>query len=140
MACRASVSARPSSVSSRMPCGSRLMPTPSGWISGAVSNTRADTPAWCRLSAKVSPPTPPPTISTSGCSLTDCRSLGRYPALGDDLGPAPAIARHDLAQSRRRRGRRDQALGAESLAGFVRTQDRDDLLVEPRNDVGRRVL
>ena len=46
------------------------MPTPSGSTSGAASNTRAEMPAWCRLSASASPPMPPPMIRTSGWSLT----------------------------------------------------------------------
>ena len=36
---------RPSSLSSRIACGRRLMPTPSGRISGAASKTRQEMPA-----------------------------------------------------------------------------------------------
>ena len=41
------------------------MPTPTGLISGDDSNTRAGMPAFSRVRARVSPPIPPPTISTS---------------------------------------------------------------------------
>ena len=47
----ASASSRPSSVSSRTACGSMLMPTPSGFTSGTLSNTRHGTPIWWRLNA-----------------------------------------------------------------------------------------
>ena len=57
-------SCRPSSISSRTACGSTLMPTPSGFSSATLSNTRAGTPIWCRLSASVSPPMPPPAMRT----------------------------------------------------------------------------
>src|SRR3981081_4143212 len=138
MACAASASCRLSSLSSPMACGSRLMPTPSGSTSGAASNTRAEMPAWCRLSASASPPTPPPTIRTSG-SLT--RALLRLnPTLGHDIGPARTIAHHDLAQRRRCRGGGAEALRLEYALGFRRVQDRRDLLVQPRNDLGWRAF
>src|SRR6185369_11975033 len=66
---RASVSPRPSAVSSRMPCGSSVMPTPSSFTSGAPSYTRQGMPRWCRASASVSPPMPPPTIAMSICPI-----------------------------------------------------------------------
>src|SRR5882757_8216610 len=139
MACVANASCRPSSLSSRMACGRRLMPTPSGSTSGAVSNTRAEMPAWCRLSASASPPMPPPTIRTSGWLLT--RALLRLnPALGHDIGPARAVADHDLAQRAWRRGGGDQTLRLEHGLGFGRIQDRRDLLVQPLDDVGWRAL
>ena len=94
-----------------MACGSRLMPTPSGWISGAASNTRQEMPAWCRLSASVSPPMPPPTISTSDGS--GGAHSGDDPAAGDHLGPALAVAHHDRFQRVRRRGGRHHALRLE---------------------------
>src|SRR5438270_8080762 len=40
------------------------MPTPSGFNAATLSNTLAGTPIWCRLSASVSPPMPPPAMST----------------------------------------------------------------------------
>src|SRR5262245_1647733 len=113
-----------------MPCGSRLMPTPSGWIPGADSNTRQEMPAWCRLSASVSPPIPPPTIRTSGASLTQ-PLLRLNPALGHDIGPAPAVAYDDLSQRRRRRGGGHEALRLEHALGIRRIEDRRDLLVQP---------
>src|SRR5216684_4052104 len=57
-------SCKPSSINSRTACGSTLMPTPSGFNSDTLSNTFAGTPIWCRLSASVSPPMPPPAMST----------------------------------------------------------------------------
>src|SRR5882672_827126 len=57
-------SSRPSSISSRTACGSTLIPTPSGLNSDTLSNILAATPIWCRLSASVNPPIPPPAIST----------------------------------------------------------------------------
>src|SRR5271163_2257869 len=59
-----SFSRRPSSINSRTACGSTLIPTPSGFSSDTLSKTLAEMPIWCRLSAKVSPPMPPPAIST----------------------------------------------------------------------------
>src|SRR5258708_313715 len=66
-------SCRPSSISSRTACGSTLMPTPSGFSSETLSNTLAGTPIWCRLSASVSPPMPPPAMST--VMLRPCYAL-----------------------------------------------------------------
>src|SRR5688500_15272026 len=40
------------------------MPTPSGFNSGTLSKIRHGTPIWCRLSASVSPPMPPPAMRT----------------------------------------------------------------------------
>src|SRR6478609_5129290 len=57
-------SSRPSSINSRTACGSTLMPTPSGFSSDTLSNTLAGMPICCRLSASVSPPMPPPAMST----------------------------------------------------------------------------
>ncbi len=60
-ACASSLSCRPSSISSRTACGSTLMPTPSGLQLGhALEDPGTGTPIWCRLSASVSPPMPPP--------------------------------------------------------------------------------
>src|SRR4051812_47515390 len=75
-ACTSSLSCRPSSISSRTACGSTLMPTPSGRNSGTLSNTRAGTPIWCRLSASVSPPMPPPAMRT--VMVRPSCSLGRH--------------------------------------------------------------
>src|SRR5262249_39563236 len=61
----ASAGCTPSAVSSRMACGRRLMPTPSGLISDAASNTRQRRPAACSVNASVCPPMPPPMMSTS---------------------------------------------------------------------------
>src|SRR5690242_5391313 len=69
MATAASAGSRPSSASSRLACGSRLMPTPSGLISGAASKIRQGIPARCSLSPRVRPPMPAPTITTSMCPL-----------------------------------------------------------------------
>src|ERR1700733_12910486 len=57
-------SSRPSSINSRTACGSTLMPTPSGFNAGTLSKTLAAMPIWCRLSASVSPPMPPPAMRT----------------------------------------------------------------------------
>ena len=72
--CASSWSCRPSSISSRTACGSTLMPTPSGLSSGTLSNTLAGTPIWCRLSASVSPPMPPPAMRT--VMIRPCYCLG----------------------------------------------------------------
>src|SRR5438876_6332308 len=63
-AAASSRSCRPSSISSRTACGNTLMPTPSGFSSDTLSNILAGTPIWCRLSASVNPPMPPPAMRT----------------------------------------------------------------------------
>src|SRR5512135_1553007 len=67
-ATRASASSSPSSPSSRVACGSRLMPTPTALMPGADSYTRHGMPRACSASASVSPPTPAPTMRMS-CGL-----------------------------------------------------------------------
>src|SRR5271166_121086 len=69
------------------------MPTPSGFSSATLSNTLAGTPIWLRLSASVSPPMPPPAISTvigsphfaavlaQGCSRGQLRNSDRRPPI-----------------------------------------------------------
>jgi hypothetical protein len=63
-ATRARCSSSPSSASSRTALGCRLMPKPSASIRGAASKTLAAMPAAWRLNAAVSPPMPPPTMTT----------------------------------------------------------------------------
>ena len=78
---RSSSGSRPSCARTLMACGSTLKPTPSSRSSGACSNISASMPAWCRQRAVVSPPTPPPTITTFLAGLfivpTPCRLLRR---------------------------------------------------------------
>src|SRR5262245_58447945 len=99
------------------------MPTPSGWISGAASKTTQEMPAWWQLSASVSPPMPPPTISTSGEEGLTWGSLRRDPAACDHVGPALAVLDHDLLQGVGRRGRGHQALRLEDGPGVGAAQD-----------------
>ena len=62
--------------------------------------------------------------------------LGLDAAPGHDVGPSHAIARRDLAQRGRRRGRGNQALRLESGLGFGRVEDGDDLAVQPFDQIG----
>src|SRR5712664_3368335 len=95
-------------------------------------------PAWWRLSASASPPTPPPTISTSATDSLICTcSFWHNPALGDDLGPACPVARHDRRQFPRRRGGGHQPLRFEGRTRLRRGEERGDLAVEPLDEVGR---
>lgn len=66
---------RPRSNSSRTALGCRLMPTLTGRISCALSNTVNGTPIWCNVRASVSPPMPPPAINTLAC-VTRLSSFG----------------------------------------------------------------
>src|SRR3954454_23712345 len=104
-----SASCRPSSISSRTACGSTLMPTPSGFSAGTLSKTLAGTPIWCRLSASVSPPMPPPAIRTvmilschSGARLFGANPESRSTRL--DSGFAKSAPRNDGRVRLRRLG------------------------------------
>src|SRR5215207_6322925 len=103
----ASASARPSAVSSAMAAGWMLMPTPSGRIRAADYSTTAPMPRACRARAAVSPPMPPPAMTTSavlgvvmataaprGPGAADVGG-GGCPAGGGDTGRA--TLRHGLA-------------------------------------------
>src|SRR5271163_1378146 len=64
MPAASSSSRKPIALSSRIAWGSRVMPTPSGLISGARSYTEQARPRRFKLSASESPQIPPPTIAT----------------------------------------------------------------------------
>src|SRR5258708_1424833 len=65
IAARESAGSRPSPASTLVACGSRLTPTPTALICGADSKTRQGMWFWCKASASVRPPRPPPTTRTS---------------------------------------------------------------------------
>src|SRR5215469_4130217 len=100
---RASVSPRPSAVSSRMACGSSVMPTPNSFTSGAASYTRQVRPRWCRASASVSPPMPPPMIAMSMSRPSGAQCSPRRTAAATAGWAGSARLRQPLAEHDRRR-------------------------------------
>src|SRR5690242_20255091 len=93
-----SAGSSPSAPSALVACGSRLMPTPSGRISGAASKTRQAMPRRCSSSASVRPPTPAPMMRTS---ITASLLRTRYTS-----GHENPLDRCSRAGARRRIGRR----------------------------------
>src|SRR6476659_3408876 len=90
---------RPSSINSRTACGSTLMPTPSGFSSETLSNTLAGTPIWCRLSARVSPPMPPPAMRT----VMTCLAIQGLDDMTGGRGQLRTAAGHHLVAGSRLR-------------------------------------
>ena len=136
---RRAPSARPSSLSSRMACGSRLMPTPSGRTSGAASNTRAEMPAWWQAERQ----------GQAADAAADDQHIGRG---ADALTRAGSrgLATTSAQRLRSRTTISPSAAGVEvvgtrpcasnTVLASGAAEDRRDLLVQPLDDVGRRAL
>src|SRR5687768_18650 len=134
MPCASSSSCTPSAASSRMACGSKVMPTPISRMSGAPSYTVHSTPSRCRPSASASPPMPPPTIAmfivTGALFGLDALRL-------DQLRPALGIALDESPELLGRTGRRVHALRLESRAHLGRRQDVLELAIQARHQLRR---
>src|SRR5260221_14159912 len=143
---RASAGARPSSASTLVACGSRLMPTPTALISGADSNTRQAMPARCSSSASVSPPMPPPTIRTSPIGLVYCEIRFRQRAVGGDFacrargGDAPVLDDVGAVGERQRESR--HLVDEQDGRGFrAQPLERREQIVDPlRPEAERRLV
>ncbi len=78
-----------SSYRARTAFGWRLIPTPRGLSSATASSTRQGTPICCNVRATLSPPIPPPAMSTGKSAIGSGR-LGVVIAAQESLDPRPA--------------------------------------------------